>query len=329
MKTTRAVTADQLGPPDVYKLIDHDPGPPGPGEVRIRVRAAAISYVDVLLAAGKYQLQPPTPFCPGSECSGVVEAIGEGVVRVRPGDHVMMTRMGGIFCEAAVCEENEVEVSPDGLTFEEASAFKVSYSTAYHALADRGGLQAGESLLVLGAAGAVGYAAIQIGKALGARVIASASTPEKRAVCLEGGADAVVEARADDWRDQVKAANGGKPVDVVLDPIGGEATELAFRSLAWKGRLLVIGFAGGGIARLPTNLPLLKGASLVGVDIRQFSIFEPEKAAQNVRALFAMQAEHDLKPYIGARYPIEDYRAAMKAAYAGEGVGRIILTMDG
>jgi NADPH2:quinone reductase len=326
--TSRAVVGDTLGPPESYQLRNLDPGQPGPGEVRYAIRAAAISYVDVLIAAGNYQLKPPVPFIPGTECAGIVESVGAGVTDFSPGDRVLSHVFGGTFREAAIAPAKELSHFPKSLDFNEAAAFKVSYLTSYHALVQRGRLQVGETVLVLGAAGAVGYAAIQIAKALGATVIASASSAEKRALAVAGGADVAIDARSPTWRDDLKAANGGKPVDVVVDPIGGDATEPAFRSLAWNGRHLVIGFIGGGIPKLATNLPLLKGASLVGVDIRQFGIFEPELAAANVRALFELQARHHFRPHIGKTFPLEQFAEAMNFAASGECIGRVVLTMQ-
>ena len=259
----RAVMADELGPPDAYKLVDHDPAPPSPTQVSISIRAAGISFVDVLTASGGYQVKPPVPFIPGSECAGVIAAVGADVCGLAVGDRVVGSGWGGLFADVANLPARTVRKMPEKLSFEEAAVFPVSYATAWHALVDRGRLQARETLLVLGAGGATGYAAVQIGKHLGARVIGSASSEEKRILATAGGADAIVDARAGDWRDQVKAANGGKGIDVVFDPVGGEATDPAFRSLAWNGRHLVIGFPGG-IAALRTNLPLLKGASLIG-----------------------------------------------------------------
>lgn len=323
----RAVMADELGPPDAYRLVDHDPGPPSPTQVRISVRAAGISFVDVLTAAGRYQVKPPVPYIPGSECAGVVDATGDEVRDFAVGDRVVGSGWGGMFANAVNLPARTIRSMPQALSFEEAAVFPVSYATAWHALVDRGRLQAGETLLVLGAGGATGYAAVQIGKYLGARVIGSASSESKRALAAAGGADAVIDARADDWRDQVKAANGGQAVDVVFDPVGGEATESAFRSLAWNGRHLVIGFPAG-IAALRTNLPLLKGASLIGVDIRQFGIFEPEKSAANRDAVFGLAAEGKLRPAIARSYALADFQAAMEDAAAGKSAGRIVLTMD-
>lgn len=323
----RAVMADELGPPDNYRLVDHDPGPPSPTQVSISIKAAGISFVDVLTASGGYQVKPPVPFIPGSECAGVIIAVGAEVEGLQVGDRVVASGWGGMFANGANLPARAVRKMPEALSFEEAAVFPVSYATAWHALSDRGQLKAGETLLVLGAGGATGYAAVQIGKHLGARVIGSASSDGKRMLATAGGADAVIDARGDDWREQVKAANDGKGVDVVFDPVGGEATDPAFRSLAWNGRHLVIGFPAG-IAALRTNLPLLKGASLIGVDVRQFGIFEPEKSETNRDTVFTLAAEGKLKPAIARSYALEDFRAAMEDAAAGKSAGRIVLVMD-
>jgi NADPH2:quinone reductase len=213
------------------------------------------------------------------------------------------------------------------MSLETASVFSVNYGTAHHALVDRGHAKAGETLLVLGAAGGTGFAAVQVGKALGLRVIASASSAEKRQAALDGGADAAVETGADDWRDQIKAANEGKPVDLIFDPVGGDLTELAFRNLGYDGRHLVIGFPAG-IAKLPTNLPLLKCASLVGVQMLGQSINRPEEADANRKRVLELAATGAFTPAIAARYPIADYAAAMQAAFEGKVAGRVLLAME-
>jgi NADPH:quinone reductase len=323
---SKAVIGHAFGPPESYVLENFDPGQPGEGQVRIAIKATGISFVDVLTAAGEYQVKPPLPFIPGSECAGIVDAVGQGVTGFALGDGVLASNWGGVFAEAITLAASKVRLIPGGLSFEEASVLPTSYYTALHALKDRAQLQAGETLLVLGAGGATGYAAVQIAKHLGARVIASASSPEKRALALAGGADVTIDARADDWRGQVKAANNGKGVDVVFDPVGGEATDPAFRSLGWKGRHLIVGFPGG-IAALRTNLPLLKGASLIGVDIRQFGIFEPEKSAANQQIVFDLAARGILRPAIAKTYPLESFVEAMQDAAAGKRAGRIVLTM--
>jgi NADPH2:quinone reductase len=239
-----------------------------------------------------------------------------------------VTGWGGLYAEEAVVPARQLHRLPAGLDFAEAAVLPVSYATAWHALIDRARLQPGETLLVLGAGGATGYAATQLGKLLGARVIASASSPAKRALALAGGADQAVDSRAPDWRDQVKAAAGGQPVDVTFDPVGGGASEPAFRCLGWGGRHLVIGFTGG-IPTLPTNLALLKGASLVGVDIRRFGELEPQRADANRAEIFRLAASGVLKPAIAQRFRLEDAPAAMAAAASGTHAGRIILTMTG
>lgn len=322
-----AVVADAFGPPESYALRDVPSRTLGPDEVRVRLKAAGISYVDVLTAAGQYQVKPPLPFIPGSEGAGVVAEVGPEVTGLAAGDAVVCSNWGGLFAEEIVLPRKALTPIPPGLDLAEAAVLPVSYSTAWHALVDRGQVRAGESVLVLGAGGATGYAAVQVARHLGAFVIASASSPEKRALALAGGADAAIDARAGDWREAVKAANGGRPVDVVFDPVGGEATDPAFRCLGWGGRHLVIGFPGG-IAALRTNLPLLKGASLVGVDIRQFGVFEPDKSAANRRKVFELAAAGVFKPAIARTYPLQDFAAAMDDAASGRSAGRIVLTMD-
>ena len=324
---SRAVIAETLGPPDTYHLIERDPGAPGPGEVRVAIRAAGLSYVDVLTAAGNYQVKPPVPFIPGSECAGTIAKLGEGVAGLAIGQAVVASSWGGLLANAVNVPARSVRPMPSGLSFAEAAVFPVSYATAYYALVMRAALQPGETLLVLGAGGATGYAAVQLGKHLGARVIASASSPEKRALALAGGADAAIDARADDWRVLVKQAADGKAIDMVFDPVGGPATEPAFRSLGWNGRHLVVGFTGG-MASFRTNLALLKGAGLVGVDIRQFGINQPDAAQANMRAVFALAEAGVVKPAIAGRYPLEEFRAAMNDAASGASAGRVVVVMD-
>ncbi|MDB5448638.1 MAG: NADPH:quinone oxidoreductase family protein [Phenylobacterium sp.] len=325
----RAVVAHAFGAPETF-VIEEKPAPePGAGQVRIAVRAVGVSFVDVLIAAGGYQIKPPLPFTPGTEFAGVVEAVGEGVSDLAPGDRVAASGMGGGLSQQAVLAASTPVKLPDGMSFAEGSVFRVSYATAYHALVQRARLAPGETVLVLGAGGAVGVAAIQLAKALGARVIGSASSEAKRALALEAGAEAAVDSGAADWRDQIKALTSGRGVDVVVDPVGGAATELAFRSLAWKGRHLVIGFAAGEIPRLPVNLPLLKGADLVGVDIRQFGLNEPQVAAANLAALFELYAKGAIRPKIAETYPFERFAEAMQAAHAGRAAGRIVVEIGG
>ena len=323
----KAVIADQFGPPESYDLRDHDPGTPGDGEVRVAIRAAGVSYVDVLTAMGKYQFLPPLPYIPGSEAAGVVDAVGPGVDNLTVGDRVFCGGMGGLFAQANIFRAANMLRIPDAMSFETAAVFPVNYQTAYYALADRGRAREGETLLVLGAAGGTGFAAVQMGKRLGLRVIASASSEEKRRAALDGGADAAVQTGATDWRDQVIAANGGKPVDIVFDPVGGDATDLAFRNLGYDGRHLVIGFTGGMTA-LKTNLPLLKSASLVGVQMRDQALRRPEEGNRQRRKVIEMAGEGCFTPAIAARFALADYAEAMNLAYSGTAAGRVVLVMD-
>ena len=323
----RAVIANQFGQPETYALVDLPAKPLKAGQVRIAIKAAGISYVDVLTAKGEYQVKPPLPFIPGSEGAGIVTEVSADVTGFGVGDRVVFSAWGGVFAEEIALPQRVLRPIPVGMDFISAAVFPVSYATAWHALIDRGQLKAGETLLVLGAAGATGLAAVQIGKHLGARVIALASTAEKRALALANGADHAIDGRAEDWRNLVKAANGDTPVDVVFDPVGGAMTDPAFRSLAWNGRHLIIGFPAG-IASLRTNLPLLKGASLIGVDIRQFGNFEPERSEANRSRTFDLAAEGKLKPAIACTFPLEQFAEAMDMASNGQEAGRIVLMME-
>ena len=322
----RAVVADKLGPVENYNLREVELAPLGPDELRIAVRAVGVSFVDVLVASGGYQLRPQTPFIPGSECAGVVEAIGAAVADFRVGDQVLATGWLGMVAEAVNAPASSVRPMPPGLSFAEAAVLVSSYATSWHALTDRGRLQPGETLLVLGAGGATGFAAIQIGVTLGARVIASASTPEKRELASGAGAAVAIDSRSPDWREQVWAANGGRPVDVVFDPVGGAATERAFRTLAFDGRHLVVGFPSG-IPALPTNLPLLKNASLIGVNLQDFAAKRPEQSEANYRKVLQLAAVGALRPAIARAYPLEAFAEAMAAAARGDSAGRVVIVV--
>ncbi|MEZ5737540.1 MAG: NADPH:quinone oxidoreductase family protein [Novosphingobium sp.] len=316
--------ADEFGPPESYQLREFDPGPPKEDEVRVATKAAGVSYVDVLTAKGKYQFHP-LPYIPqrSRRCRASRKWRYQSEYR-RPG---VLRGMGGESAEVSNFKAAGMNGIPDAMSFESAATFPVNYMTAHYALADRGRARPGETLLVLGAAGGTGFAAVQVGKYLGLKVIASASSKEKRQAALAGGADAVVESGADDWRDQVKAANDGKPVDIVFDPVGGDATELAFRNLGYDGRHLIIGFPAG-IAKLPTNLPLLKSASLVVVQMRDHSLKRPKEAEENRRKVMELAGKGIFSPAIAARYPIEDYAKAMNEAFSGKAAGRIVLVME-
>lgn len=319
-----AVVGDALGPVENYRLRRHDPGPPGPGAVRIDVKAIGVSFVDVLVSEGRYQVKPAVPFIPGSECAGIVEAVGDSVTGFMVGQRVVATGWHGMFADVVNAPAHTVWPIPDTLSFEEAAVFVVSYTTSWHALVDRAGLKSGETLLVLGAGGATGFAAVQIGAWLGAHIIASASSEAKRAIAAGGGAEKLIDSGSPTWRGDVKAANGGKPIDVVFDPVGGEMTERAFRTLGWQGRHLVVGFPAG-IASLPTNLPLLKSASLIGVYIHALGINEPDRARANHEKLFELAGQGIFAPAIARRYPLEQFAEAMAEVAQGDSAGRIVL----
>ena len=325
----RAVIAQQLGPIDNYALRDVEPRALGPHDVRIAIRAIAVSYVDVLVAAGGYQVRPPVPFTPGSECAGIVTAAGSAVTTVSLGQPVIATGWHGLYADAATVPASALWPAPENLSFAESAALHVSYTTAWHALVDRARLQREETLLVLGAGGATGLAAVQAGIYLGARVIGSASSDARRRIALQGGAQAVLDTTCADWRDRVKAANGGKAIDVVFDPVGGDATQRAFRTLAWNGRHLVVGFPAG-VASLPANLALLKSASLVGVNVAQLPAADPQRARSNGMQVLELAKQHHFIPVIAASYPLERFADAMRAASQGSAgsAGRIVIAID-
>lgn len=319
-----AIMTDALGPLENYSLREFDPGQPGPDEVRIAVAAAGVSFVDLLNATGRYQGKAPVPYIPGSEYAGVIEAVGNNVTALSVGQPVMATSWGGAFAETAIVDARAVSPIPEGMSLAAAAVFKVTALTVWHALVDRAQLQANETLLVLGAGGATGYAAVQMGHYLGARVIASATSEKKRQMALAGGADVAIDAGSENWRDEVIAANQGKPVDVVFDPVGGASTEPAFRRLAVNGRHLVVGFPRG-IPALPTNLALLKGASLVGVNLQQFSLSDPEKATAHTREVVKLAGKGLFTPVVAETLPLAQFAEAMRLVEEGSSAGRIVL----
>lgn len=298
---------------------------PRAGEVRVRIEAASLNFPDLLIVQNKYQFKPPLPFVPGSEYAGVVEAVGEGVTHLHPGQKVAcLSGTGGFgthtLAPAALCMP-----LPDGFPAVDAAAFIMIYATSHHALIDRAQLKAGETVLVLGAAGGVGSSAIQIAKVAGARVIAAASTDEKCALCRSLGADATINYSKENLREAIKVATGGKGPDVIYDPVGGDFAEPAFRSIGWRGRYLVVGFAAGPIPSLPLNLALLKGASIVGVFWGDFSKREPKANAAMMQELAQWYAQGRIKPAIDRTMPMKD----LKAAYAHMGsrgvMGKLVL----
>jgi NADPH2:quinone reductase len=323
----RAVVCRVYGPPESLTIEDVASPLPGPGEVVIETRAASVNYPDVLIIQNKYQFKPPLPFSPGSELAGVVKAVGPGVTSFKRGDPVMAFTTYGAFAEEVRTEAGRLLAIPEGMTYEQAAAFGLTYATAEHALGDRGQLNAGDTLLVLGAAGGVGIAAIEIGKARGARVIACASSEEKLSLCRDHGADATINYASQDLREGIAAVTGGAGIDVVYDPVGGSYTEPALRSLRWRGRLLVVGFAAGDIPRIALNLTLLKGCSIVGVFWGEFARREPERFAASIEQLRHWFGEGRLKPPVTATFPLERAAEALTLMAGRQVMGKLVLTV--
>ena len=298
---------------------------PKPGEVRIAVQAASLNFPDLLIVEGKYQAKPPLPFVPGAEFAGRIDALGEGVNHLQVGDSVAAIGVAGGFATHACVAATQVMPLPRGFAVTDAAAFAFTYGTSYHALVDRAQLRAGETVLVLGAAGGVGTAALQIAKAAGARVIAAASSDEKCARCRELGADATLNYGRENVREALKALTGGKGPDVVYDPVGGELAEPVLRAIAWRGRYLVVGFAGGCIPALPWNLPLLKGASIVGVFWGEFVKREPHAHAAAMAQLTRWYAGGAIKPVIDRLLPMAELKAAYERMGSRQVVGKVVL----
>jgi NADPH2:quinone reductase len=298
---------------------------PGAGQVVVDVKAAGVNFPDVLTVQGKYQVKPELPFTPGNEFAGIVRAVGDGVTDFRPGDRVIGFTRTGAFAEQALAPVEALMPMPPGMDFDIAAAITLTYGTSHHAIVDRGALQPNETMLVLGAAGGVGLAAIEIGKAIGARVIAAASSDEKLAICRDHGADVVINYEKEDLREALKAATGGRGPDVIYDPVGGKYSEPALRSIAWRGRHLVVGFAAGEIPKLPWNLMLLKGASVVGVFWGDFVRKEPKANLAAMREMLGWMAEGKLKPLVSARYRLEETAEALNDMAARKVTGKIVI----
>jgi NADPH2:quinone reductase len=310
----KAIVCETIGSVDDLVLGELPKPEPGPGEVRVRVAAAALNFPDVLMPEGKYQYAGTPPFAPGMEAAGTVDALGEGVEGVAVGDRVAVHPWIGCFAEYVVSPAEWLFPLPDGMDWITAAAFCLTYGTIRHALVDRGELQAGETLLVLGASGGTGLAAIEGGKALGATVIAAASTDEKLAVCRARGADVLINySEGPELRHQVKEATGGRGADVIFDSVGGDFSHQAIRSINWGGRMLVIGFAAGDIARLPANHILIKQIALVGVAYQGFSRRFPDKSRANIAAMMDWWREGRLKPHVGQVYDLDHGIDALKA----------------
>jgi NADPH2:quinone reductase len=321
----KAVVCEAFGGPEVLALREApDPPPPGPGELQVRIQARGVQYVDVLMLAGKYQFRPEPPFIPGSEGAGEVVAVGPGVTGFRPGDRVMSRHRLGAFAQLGNAKAEDCDLIPTSMGLEEAAVFRNVYHTAYHALLQRGRLKAGEWVVIHGAAGGIGLPAIQIAKLHGAHVIATASTEEKRSVCLEEGADHAIDYQAG-FRDKVMELTGGRGVDIVYDPVNGSTFEESLRCLAWGGRILILGFLGGAPALARTNYLLIKGIEAIGVRIGGLGEAHPEIAAANIKTLVALAGQGKLKPRIWRRFPLDGAPEAIQALIDRKVIGKAVL----
>ncbi len=321
----KAVLCKEFGPPSSLVVEDIAPPKLGAGEVRIAIHAAGVNFPDTLIIKGAYQNKPSFPFVPGMEAAGIVTEIAPGVKTAKVGNRVMASTSTGSFAEECVVAETSVYVIPDSMDFVLAAAFPVTYGTTYHALVDRGHLKAGEWLLVHGAGGGVGLSAVEVGKLLGARVIATAGSVEKLEMARQYGAEALINYRNESIRDRVKEITGDTGADVIYDAVGGDVFDQSLRCIAWNGRLLVIGFASGRIPAAPANLLLLKGCSAVGVFWGSFTQREPERNRGNFHALLKWVAEGKIKPHVSATWPLEGVPEAMQALLDRKVTGKAVI----
>lgn len=324
----KAIVCEAWGPPSSLQLRELPSPVPGPGQVLVRTRVAAVNFPDALIVAGKYQAKPAFPFSPGGELSGEIIAVGAEVKRLAPGDKIVGITPFGAYAQEVLVDASNVVPLPHDISDENlelAGSFVLTYGTSLHALKDRAQVRAGETLLVLGAGGGVGLAAVEIGKLLGMRVIAAASTAEKLAAARERGADETIDYTAEDLRERIKALTDGRGVDVVYDPVGGDFAEPALRSVGWRGRYLVVGFAAGDIPKIATNLLLLKGSSLVGVFWGEFVRREPALNAENMALLFSWLHERKIHPLISRRYPLSQAPQALEALLGRQAIGKLVV----
>ena len=329
----KAMLSTEVGGPETLVLTDMPDPEPGKNQVRIRVHAAGVNFPDTLIIQDLYQMKPPRPFAPGGEIAGEVEAVGEKVKGLAVGDRVLgMTGFGG-FATHVVADAERVVKIPDAMPYDEAACFVLTYGTSHHALKDRAEIKEGETLLILGAAGGVGAAAIELGKAAGARVIAVVSSEEKAQFCRDLGADETLiyardmsdRATQKEFSGQIKAIAGGDGVDVIYDAVGGDYAQPAVRSLAWKGRYLVVGFPAG-IPSIPLNLTLLKGCQIVGVFWGAHTVREPKNHAENMGDLFRLYAQGKIKPRVSASYPLERAGEALQLLQDRKVLGKVVVT---
>ncbi len=323
----KAIVCKEYGLPSTLVLEDLPSPEPKKGEVLVTVKACSVNFPDTLIIQGLYQFKPPMPFTPGSDIAGIVKAVGEGVKNHKVGDEVFGLVSHGGFAEEVIVPANSCFPKPPTLDYDVAASFMMAYGTSYYALKNRAKLKPGETLLVLGASGGVGLAAVELGKLMGAKVIAAASTADKLALCKEYGADEVINYREEDLKKRVKELTGGKGADVVYDPVGGDFSEAALRATAWEGRFLVIGFAAGDIPKIPLNLVLLKGCDIVGVFWGSFAMRDPKGNFQNTIELIQNFQKGKLKPYIHGRYPLADAPKALEEMMERKVKGKVIITM--
>ncbi len=324
----KAIVCETLGPPSSLVLKELPSPCPVEGEILVRVKACGVNFPDTLIIQGKYQFKPELPFSPGSDVAGVIEAIGDGVKGFNPGDEIFSLIPYGGFAEEVIIPAKRCFPKPPNMDFPVAASFLMAYGTSYHALKDRVRLKEGETLLVLGAAGGVGLAAVELGKLMGARVIAAASTDEKLTLCKQYGADATINYSEEDLKGKAKELTDGKGVDVVYDPVGGRFSEAALRATARKGRFCVVGFAAGEIPRIPLNLPLLKECQIVGVFWGQFAMKESMKNMANTMEIVGFYNEGRIKPHIHATYPLERAAEALEEMRNRKVKGKVVVTMD-
>lgn len=310
---------------DHLQIEEQESPRPGPGQVLITMKAASVNFPDALIVQGKYQFKPTLPFSPGSELSGIVKSVGPGVTDLEPGMPVLALTLTGAFAEEVLAEQSQVIRLPIGLDMKIAAGMPMTYGTCYHALKDRGHLQRGETLLVLGAGGGIGTAAVQLGKLMGAKVIAAASSADKLEAAKAMGADDVINYAEEDLRGRIKTITGSQGVDLVCDPVGGPFTEPALRSTAWRGRYLVIGFAAGEIPKIPLNLTLLKGSSIVGVFWGEFMKHQAEEAKAEMAQLLDWLVQGKIRPLISQEFLLKNSRLALEAVYSRQTTGKVLL----
>ncbi|MEM9719909.1 MAG: NADPH:quinone oxidoreductase family protein [Bacteroidota bacterium] len=324
----KALVCTQYGPPEKLEVLELPEQQPGPKEVLVQIKACSLNFPDTLIIQGLYQYKPEPPFVPGSDIAGVVKAVGAEAKGFSPGDEVFGLVVHGGFAEEVCVPANRCFPKYHGMDFKQAAAFTMTYATSYHALKDRARLKEGETLLVLGASGGVGITAVELGKVMGARVIAAASTAEKLALCKQYGADELINYQEENLKQRVKELTQGKGADVVYDPVGGAYSEQALRATNWKGRFLVVGFAAGDIPRIPLNLPLLKGCQIVGVFWGDFATRNPGKNGMNMMELIQLFEQGKINPHIEDMVSLEETPSALRKMMDRRVKGKIVLDME-